>query len=115
TWSGTGTLFDYVGTIAIDPTNPDTVYSGNDDGIEKSVDGGAHWTRVLSSPVGISQLAVDPATSAVIAGTYGSKRHGSVLVSKDGGATWPRSDRGIPPQEIDSLAVVDTGIVAVPT
>lgn len=115
TWSGTGTIDDYVGTIAFDPADPETMYSGNDDGIEKSVDGGAHWASVLESPVGISELAIDPATSAIVAGTYGSKRDGSVLVSSDDGATWPRSDRGIPPQNIGSVAAADGGTVAIPT
>ena len=115
TWSGSGTIRDYVGTIAIDPADPSTMYSGSDDGIDKSVDGGVHWTNVLASPVGISALAIDPASLAVFAGTYGSKRHGSLLVSTDGGATWPRSDRGIPPQSVESVAVADDGTVAIPT
>ncbi|RMF83258.1 MAG: hypothetical protein D6744_04980, partial [Planctomycetota bacterium] len=83
------------GAVALDPQNPDTVYAGtgeyttqsSGDGLFRSTDGGATWTRIATaSQVGstCSGVAVDPSNSQIIhvTGKIGYCR------STDGGATW---------------------------
>jgi hypothetical protein len=65
-----------VNAIAIDRSNPATVYAGSrNNGLFKSVNGGQSWSRILggandrANPV-VACLAIDPRDSALIyAGT----------------------------------------------
>jgi photosystem II stability/assembly factor-like uncharacterized protein len=83
------------GAVAIDPTNPSVIYAGTGeyssgsggDGLFKSLDGGASWTRVATTAqVGdsTSRIIVDPQDPqrVFLAGGAGCFR------STDGGATW---------------------------
>jgi photosystem II stability/assembly factor-like uncharacterized protein len=97
-----------MGSIAIDPVNPEIVYAGTGEqhfsgssyygcGVLRSEDGGATWTqlgagvfvREGASNARISRIDLDPATAGAVAGTtvlaasdFGLYR------STDGGATW---------------------------
>ena len=118
-WNPTG-LEDtrQISRIVIDPQDPSIVYVGalghaygpnEQRGVYKSVDGGAHWSRVLNlgSEIGISDLAM--ATSSphlLFAGAWHTHRppwstyapidgHGSGLYrSQDAGKTWSRLEGG---------------------
>jgi photosystem II stability/assembly factor-like uncharacterized protein len=83
------------GSIAIDPSNPDTIYAGTGeyttssggDGLFRSLDAGATWSRIgTATQVGsnCSKVAVDPADSQriYVTGTAGFVR------STDGGNSW---------------------------
>ncbi len=83
------------GCVALDPSNPETVYVGTGeysmrstgDGLFRSTDGGATWERLATtSQVGVtcSRILVDPSDSLTlhVAGDPGYAR------STDGGATW---------------------------
>src|SRR6266853_739062 len=85
------------GAIAIDPTNPDTVYVGTGEenfaidsyygaGILKSTDGGASWTNIIGPFVRttIGALAISPSNSQIL---LASSRIG-IYRSTDGAATW---------------------------
>lgn len=83
------------GAIAIDPSNPDTIYAGTGeyttgslgDGLFRSTDAGATWTRIAdASVVGsqISGVAIDPTNPSIIHVT-GSRGY---IRSGDAGATW---------------------------
>ncbi|MGC1450303.1 MAG: hypothetical protein WA830_09725 [Candidatus Sulfotelmatobacter sp.] len=110
-----------ISRIIIDPQNPNVVYAGalghvfgpsEQRGIFKSVDGGAHWKRVLDlgPAIGISDLAMSSATPQVLfAGAWHVRRPpwstyapiegpGSGLYrSQNGGKTWARLDgKGLP-------------------
>ena len=110
-----------ISRILIDPQNPDVVYVGalghvyasNDQrGVYKSIDGGAHWARVLDlgSEVGISDLAMSEGNPQLLfAGAWQTHRApwsnyaptdgpGSGLHrSQDGGKTWTRlTGNGLP-------------------
>lgn len=70
----------YVRALAIDPANSQISYSGTDDGLYKSTNGGASWIAVNNGLSwvggGLSQitlsLAIDPTNSQTIyAGTNG--------------------------------------------
>ena len=110
-----------ISRIAMDPQNPNVVYVGalghaygpnEQRGVYKSVDGGAHWTRILDlgSEIGISDLAMSSASPQILfAGAWHVRRPpwssyaptdgpGSGLYrSQDSGKTWSRIDgNGLP-------------------
>jgi photosystem II stability/assembly factor-like uncharacterized protein len=85
---------DSVGALAIDPTNPATVYAGAT-GVFKSTDGGAHWTASntgltrcfvddITLPCSVTTLAIDGTAPATL---YAGATIG-VFKSVDGGAHW---------------------------
>ena len=103
TWtlSSAGLPNERVQTIAIDPTNSQTLYLGTitpngvqSVGVFKSVDGAATWNPVnvglidpltLAEPVDIEALAIDPSNpSTILAGS----RFSEIYKSEDGAATW---------------------------
>jgi photosystem II stability/assembly factor-like uncharacterized protein len=72
--------------LALDPRDPDTLYVGtSDEGIFKSVDGGATWENLsgIEHPR-VTAVAVSPTDGAVYAGTEPS----ALFVSRDGGTSW---------------------------
>ncbi len=89
-------------SIALDPSNTDTVYVGTGDfdgssgycmGIMKSTDGGATWTNYGRSDFGntaISALVVDPDAPNIVLAAAGKGRNltGYVWRSVDAGVTW---------------------------
>jgi len=111
----------HISRIAIDPQNADIVYVGAlghaygpnaERGVYKSVDGGAHWARVLDlgSEIGISDLAICATSPKILfAGAWHIHRPpwstyaplestGSALYrSQDAGKTWTRlAGKGLP-------------------
>ncbi len=73
-----------VNSLIMDPSNPSILYAGTSQGLFKSTDGAANWSR-LSLPMGVFTVAVDPASpQSIFAGT----------VSPDGGVSYYRSDNG---------------------
>ena len=79
--SGTGQ--DFMGTIWIDPADPDTAIAPSmQSGAVKSTDGGATWTP-LGSTGGSMAVAVDPTgEKIVVIGMNGAEQ------STDGGGSW---------------------------
>jgi photosystem II stability/assembly factor-like uncharacterized protein len=75
----------YFGEIAVDPKNPDIVYSPNVS-IYKSTDGGKTFTAIKGAPGGddYHSLWINPANPQIM--IFGSDQ--GVGVSLDGGATW---------------------------
>jgi len=87
-----------VTTVAIDPTNSNTIYAGAaQGGVWKTVNGGGDWTPLTDAQCSLAMgaLAVDPITPSIVyAGTgemhfSGDSYYGcGVLRSTDGGVTW---------------------------
>lgn len=91
-----------VSSIAIDPSNHNTVYAGTGDfqnagvysfGLMKSTDGGNNWTNLGAAQFGsfaVSQIAIDPENSQIltVATGRGAGGAGYVWRSTDGGASW---------------------------
>ena len=76
-------------TIALDPSDPDTLYTGSylyrEWGLHKSSDGGQHFEKLGTYPVGVRSIAIDPADPATI---YVGGDHPLVYKSSDAGATF---------------------------
>ncbi len=76
-----------------------TLFASTTDGhLQKSIDGGQHWTPVLNHP--ISALAISPAYGASQTVYAAAKDNitspGDLYRSVDGGATWQKLNTGIP-------------------
>ncbi|MFY9741532.1 MAG: hypothetical protein WAK21_05985 [Candidatus Sulfotelmatobacter sp.] len=110
-----------ISRIVVDPREPNIVYVGalghaygpnEQRGVFKSVDGGAHWAKVLDQgpEIGISDLAICSGNSQILfAGTWNTHRPpwstyapidgpgGGIYRSQDAGKTWSRlSGNGLP-------------------
>ena len=87
-----------VTTVAIDPTNSNTIYAGAaQGGVWKTVNGGADWTPLtdVQCSLAMGALAVDPVTPNIVYAGTGEMNFSSesyygcgVLRSTDGGVTW---------------------------
>jgi photosystem II stability/assembly factor-like uncharacterized protein len=77
-----------VGAIALDPSDPETIYvglvgPGRGSGVSMSTDGGRTWHPVGLRGTDVSALAVDPQHAILYAGTPKG-----LLKTSDGGDTW---------------------------
>jgi hypothetical protein len=74
--------------LVIDPSNPNTMYAGTEQGIFKSIDAAGNWDALPFSPTSVSALALNPQvpTTVYAAGA------GGVFRSIDGGLTWTAGD-----------------------
>ena len=94
-----------IGTVKIDPTNPNVVWVGTGennnqnnvifgDGIYKSEDGGKSWKNMgITESHHIGGIAIDPNNSSIVyAAAYGSSRVSGgdrgIYKTTDGGKTW---------------------------
>jgi photosystem II stability/assembly factor-like uncharacterized protein len=116
-----------IAKIAVDPTHSDTVFacatghafdSHPDRGVYRSKDGGKSWEKVLfvNNDTGCSDLAIDPQDGRIVyAGLWEYRRlpyfftsggPGSGLYkSTDGGTTWRKITKGLPPGELGRIAL----------
>jgi photosystem II stability/assembly factor-like uncharacterized protein len=96
--------------IAIDPSNPQTVYAASGLGFYKTTNGGGNWTRI-GTGTGLtteSFLAVvfDPVTPSTI---YAGASSGGVFKSTNSGASWTVMNTGLTTsssRNVRSLAIV---------
>lgn len=76
-----------VNVLAVVQGAPNTIYAATTDGLYRSTDTGATWTRTtatgLLSSTSVNALAVDPSNSVVYAGTFNG-----LFKSTDGGNNW---------------------------
>jgi photosystem II stability/assembly factor-like uncharacterized protein len=97
-----------VGSIAVAPSNSNTIYVGSGEGlarpdlavgngIYKSSDAGKTWTHLaaLRDGQGIPMLAVDPRDenrvfAAVLGHPYGANEERGIYLSTDGGQSWQK-------------------------
>ncbi|MEO6724783.1 MAG: SBBP repeat-containing protein [Blastocatellia bacterium] len=96
-------------TLAIDPTNPNTLYAGTFLGVFKSTNGGQQWQTTgqtnPANPFFVTGVAIDPSNPNRI---YAASRTGGIYRSTDGGQSY-QANTGInfggPPSGYD--VVVD--------
>ena len=100
--------------LAIDPTQPSTLYAASWDGVFKSTDGGSHWRLSAADLGGQVVLALAPSDPQTLyAGDAAASTGQAALASRltvtrttDGGATWTAAGSGLPETaSVDSLAV----------
>ncbi len=128
TWSHVSSRFtgESVSDLAVDPTDPSTVYAAVTTGIAgshyvastqhagygiwKSTDSGATWSLVLSFPKadrGATDVVVDPRDPAtVVASFFGD----GIYVSRDHGNSWRFSQQGLPDYLLDHGTHLALGI-----
>jgi photosystem II stability/assembly factor-like uncharacterized protein len=89
-WSSNGPDGGPVLALAIDRSNPATVYAGTPTGVFKSTDGGGSWSSSLTdTDVQIVAIAPTTPTTLLAAGSRGIHK------STDGGASWNAVNNGL--------------------
>jgi photosystem II stability/assembly factor-like uncharacterized protein len=97
TWSnlGPGNVGGRTRSIAIDPTNPNTIFAGAvTGGVWKSTNGGASWfpTSDLMANLNVSTLAMDPGDAKTLYAGTGEQSTGwpgnGIFKSTDSGISW---------------------------
>jgi photosystem II stability/assembly factor-like uncharacterized protein len=118
TWSHVWKQPGQIGTIAVHPRNPDIAFAAvlgkpfgpnPERGVYRTRDGGKTWQQVLKkdADTGASDVCFDPQNpNTLFAGLWQARRRpweltsggpGSGLyVSRDGGDTWKRLEKGLP-------------------
>ncbi len=83
--------------LQINPLNPSTVIAATTEGIYKSTDAGANWTRVLNELM-VMDLLIDPVdTNYVYAGVGNvDSPNPGIYRSVNGGTNWTRINSGLP-------------------
>ncbi|HXH06116.1 MAG TPA: sialidase family protein, partial [Vicinamibacterales bacterium] len=116
-----------IGRIVIHPRNPDIVFAcalgrvtgpQEERGVFRTKDGGKTWERVLfvNPDTGCSGLAMHPTNPDIlVAGTWQVVMHtwgmfsggpgSGVYLSRDGGTTWQRLEKGLPKPPVGKIDV----------
>ena len=100
--------------LAIDPTNPDTVYAGTcPSALFRTRDGGKSWqeldVELADECVGVpivprvTSIVIDPDDSQTV---YAGIEVDGMRISRDGGDTWREGSDGLSSLDIHGLAVV---------
>jgi len=79
-------------SIAIDPTDPDVIYSASYGSVFKSIDAGNSWFEYTVSSVQTEGIIINPASPQIL---YTATAGEGVWKSNDGGQTWAKSSNGI--------------------
>jgi hypothetical protein len=106
----TGMFGTSINALAVDPVNSNNVYAGTSfgAGIYKSSNGGASWSLAsngVAGPNSIYALVINPTNPRIVYAGVGIQFGRGVYKSIDGGANWVLSSRGLPPNDIISLAI----------
>ncbi|MGH7264219.1 MAG: WD40/YVTN/BNR-like repeat-containing protein [Candidatus Rokuibacteriota bacterium] len=76
-----------VNGFAVDPGNPQVMYTATRDGLFKSVNAGGRWASVGKGLKNLAAVAVHPRRPAEV---YVATMNGVIYRSRDGGTTWQR-------------------------
>ncbi len=97
-------------SLAIDGSNPDTLYAGTlAQGVYKSLDGGGTWrssSRGMDPNEPVYTLVVDPVRPSII---YAGSLRSGVFRSEDGGQTWIAINAGLRTRSVHDLAISADG------
>jgi photosystem II stability/assembly factor-like uncharacterized protein len=89
-------------SIAVDASDPLTIYAGSDSGIFKTTDGGLNWTGPPAYRW-ITALIIDPNDSSTI---YSAANFGDgIQKSTDAGATWVDATTGLTDLSVSALVM----------
>jgi photosystem II stability/assembly factor-like uncharacterized protein len=108
--------------IAIDPSNPDTIFAGTRPAaLYRTKDGGKSWTRLAVDMVDecpnvriprVTALVVDPTDPRIV---WAGVEVDGVRRSLDGGDTWTRITEGVPDPDIHDVTINLNGSLKVLT
>jgi ligand-binding sensor domain-containing protein len=105
---GGSSILSAIWALAVDPSDPSTLYAGTRRGVFKSTDRGASWTAAnngLDFRWGVATLAVDPSNpSTLYVGLFAAGELG-VFKSTDGAASWAAASSGLPNRTFAAIAV----------
>ena len=115
-WSFFHTIGAIMGVLAIDPSDPQTLYAAIGDAssrlrpshLAKSSDGGKHWRFLKSGThqIDATALAIDPRDPNTM---YAATQFQGILRTTDGGATWRPFNTALPARAINTLTLDRTG------
>jgi photosystem II stability/assembly factor-like uncharacterized protein len=88
--------------LRMDPDDHNVVYAGTTEGLWKTLDGGASWTRMTGTNVIVNDVLIDPQRSSRV--LLATDRAG-VLASDNGGVTFSSSNRGFSHRQVAGLLV----------
>jgi hypothetical protein len=99
-----------VNALAVDPTDPSTVYAAFSLTLVKSTNGGASWSFSGSGlpSVTLVSLAIDPVTPSVVYAGASTANPRSAFKSTNAGGTWIEINNGLPNHGITSFAIDPT-------
>jgi photosystem II stability/assembly factor-like uncharacterized protein len=103
-WTSFGPEGGPVYSLAIDPSNPSTLYAGGRGDVFKSTDGGEHWNPTNAGHANdyVNALAIDPLhPNTLYVGSDGS----GVSKSTDGGMHWSTMNTGLTSPYIETLVI----------
>jgi photosystem II stability/assembly factor-like uncharacterized protein len=107
-WMSLGPFGGLINALAIDPTNPNTIYAGTfSGGVFKTTNGGSSWNAVNSglSNLSIEELAIDPTNPNTI---YAGAGASGVYKTTNGGSSWNAVNSGLSNLFINTLAIDPT-------
>ena len=99
---------EFVRCIAIAPSNPEVIYAGRNDRIQRSDDGGFNWVSIRPGLPTLSptSFAVDPVDPYHVWISFSGTSNGQkVFESTDGGATWTNRSQGLPNVPANSIVM----------
>ncbi|HEX7843957.1 MAG TPA: hypothetical protein VF469_41065, partial [Kofleriaceae bacterium] len=105
-------VFGTITTVAVAPSNKNTIYIGTDDGnVWVTQNAGASYTRIDSSlpDLWVTQVAVDPGNDAIAYATFSGFRVDQPLAhvfrTTDHGATWSDISSDLPDSPVNAIAI----------
>jgi hypothetical protein len=107
-----GVVFGTITTLAVAPSNRNTIYIGTDDGnVWVTQNAGATYTRLDAAlpDLWVTQVAVDPADDAIAYATFSGFRVDQPLAhvfrTTDHGATWSDISGDLPDAPVNEIAI----------
>ncbi len=88
--------------LAIDPSYPNTIYAGTNNGCYKSTDGGNNWTNT-GCPGGMVNAVIVNRGSSLYEGIYVGTQTNGVYLSTNWGTSWTQINEGLQNLQINCL------------
>lgn len=109
-WRQAGLIGKPVYSLAVDPSNPNIIFAGTNEGkgIYKTSDGGNNWTLIpFDLPISYTDsikwaITIDPKNPGII---YVGHSTLGIIKTTDGGQSWQQENTGLSSLSIKSLAV----------
>jgi photosystem II stability/assembly factor-like uncharacterized protein len=101
-WTSGGPYGGTINALAINPTNPATVYASTPGGVFKSTNAGESWTAINTGlpSTGVGALVIDPKNPATL---YVSG--GGIFKSTNAGESWTAINTGLPSTGVGAVAI----------